>query len=344
MRKLLSMALVAAMAVTMLAGCGGGSSSSTPAPAPSGSTSAPAPSGEAPAPSGEALDLKFATGGTSGTYYPYGGAVATIIKEKTGNITLSVQSTGASVANIRLVANGEADLAIVQNDIMAYAYTGTEIMEGQKVDGFLTMATCYAEVCQIVADPSIKSIADLKGKRVSVGDAGSGTEANAKHILEAYGITFDDIKVQNLGFGDSATAMKDKKIDAFFVTAGPPTTAIMELASTNDIAILAVDDDKIEAIKSKYAYYTDYTISKDVYKGMTADTNTVAVKASIIVNPKLSEDTVYQMTKALIEGKDELAAANSKGKELSAESAVEGASVPFHPGAEKYFKEIGAIK
>lgn len=342
MRKLLSLTLVAALAATLLAGCGGGTSSSAPAPAPSGD--APSASTPAPAPAGQKIDLKFATGGTSGSYYPYGGAMGPIINAACPDITLSVQSTGASVANIRLIANGEADIAIVQNDTMQYAYTGTVVLEGEKIDNFRTMATCYAETCQIIAADGITSIDQLKGKRVSVGDAGSGTEANAMQILEAYGITFDDIKVQNLGFGDSATAMKDNKIDAFFVTAGPPTTAVMELTSTNKVNILSIEDDKIAEIIKKYPYYTEYTIKGGTYKGTDDDKKTVAVKATLIVNPNLSEDVVYRMTKALIEGQPALAAANPKGAELSAETAVQGVSVPFHPGAEKYFREIGVLK
>jgi len=288
--------------------------------------------------------LKFATGGVSGTYYPYGGAVASAISSQYEDIKFNVQATGASAANIRLVASGEADIAIVQNDVMSYAYTGTETFDGDKVDNFATMATVYAEVCQIIADPAsgITSVADLKGKIVSVGDAGSGVEANAKQILAAYGISFDDIKVQNLGFGDSANAMKDKKIDAFFVTAGTPTTAVMELASTNKISIVPIDSAKADELMGKYSFYTKYKIPAGTYAGVDQDVETLAVKATLIVKKDLPEDTVYRMTKALFENKANLA--HAKSSELNANSAVEGVSVPFHAGAEKYFKEVGAIK
>lgn len=291
-------------------------------------------------------NLVMATGGASGTYYPYGGAVATALSGQIEGLNINVQTTGASSANIRLVAQNEADMAIVQNDVMDYAYNGTELFEGEKIDNIAAMATLYAEVCQIVVDPSsgINSIADLKGKRVSVGDAGSGVEANSKQILGAYGISFDDITVQNLGFGDSANAMKDKKIDAFFCTAGAPTTAIMELASTNNIKILSIDEEQMKTLCEQYPYYSEYTIAQDVYAGLDSDVKTLAVKAAFIVNPDLDEDLVYNMTKALFENKDAIASAHNKGSELDVNAGAQNISIPFHPGAAKYFKEVGAME
>jgi TRAP transporter TAXI family solute receptor len=308
----------------------------------SGGAATPAPNG-GEGMSVEPTNLVFATGGVSGTYYPYGAAVATTLGEKIQGLSLSVQSTGASAANLRLIDSGEAQVAIVQNDVMSYAYNGTETFNGEVVDGFATMATVYAEVCQIVVDANsgIKSVADLKGKRVSVGDAGSGVEANAKQILAAYDITFDDIKKQNLGFGTSADAMKDKKIDAFFVTAGAPTTAVTELCTSKDIKILNIDEDKIASLIEAYPFYTSFTIPADTYDKVTEDVKTLAVKATLIVKSDLDEQLVYYMTKALFEGKDEIAVTHDKGKELNTEEAVKGVSVPLHPGAAKYFKEIG---
>ncbi len=327
MKKIISLALVLTFALTLsLTAC---SKQSGPAAGGGGTTY-----------------LNLASGGTSGTYYPYGAALATVIGESVAGTSVNVQSTGASSENIHLIDERKADIAIVQNDVMTYAYEGTELFAGKQVKGFSTMATVYAEVCQIIAtaDSGINSIADLKGKRVSVGAPGSGVEANSKQILESYGITFNDIKVENLGFGDSADAIKDNKIDAFFCTAGIPTTAVMELATTKNIKVLAIDDAKAKELTDKYAYYTVVTIPKDAYKGMTEDVQTLAVKATLIVNPDLSEELVYNMTKAIFEGKEKIAAAHAKGKELDVSTAVQGVSVPFHPGAEKYFKEVGAIK
>ncbi len=317
-KKIAALLALALIAATLLCACAGG---------------------------GKASNLVMASGGTSGTYYAYGAAVAQVLSEKVDGLSISVQSTGASAANIRLIAKNEADIAIVQNDVMSYAYDGVELFEGEQIQDFGTMATVYAEVCQIIADPAsgIKSVADLKGKSVSVGDVGSGVEANAKQILEAYGLTFDDIKKQNLSFGDSATAMKDKKIDAFFCTAGTPTTAVVDLSSQNDITVVPIDEDKIAALCEKYPFYTSYTIGKDTYNGMTEDVKTLAVKATFIVRNDLDETLVYNMTKALFENKDEITVGHAKGSELDAAAAVQGASVPFHPGAEKYFKEAGVL-
>jgi TRAP transporter TAXI family solute receptor len=288
--------------------------------------------------------IRMATGGSTGTYYSFGSAVGQILTEKT-KIQTTVQSTGASKANIQLIDAGEVELAIVQNDVMDYAWRGVDLFNGEVIQSFSTMAALYAEVCQVVANPAagITSIADLKGKNVSVGDAGSGTEFNARQILEAYGITFDDIGKQNLSFGASADALRDNKIDAFFCVAGAPTPAIIDLATGKDIVVLEVDAEHAATLIGKYPFYTRFPISGGSYKGQSADVMTVAVKATFIVASDLSDDTVYSLTKTLFESKAQIEAAHDKGKELSPAYAVEGISVPFHPGAEKYFKEIGAM-
>jgi TRAP transporter TAXI family solute receptor len=293
---------------------------------------------------GKTQQVRMATGGNTGTYYAFGSAVGQILTEKT-KIPITVQSTGASKANIQLIAAGEVELAIVQNDVMDYAWKGIDLFNGEKITSFASMAALYAEVCQVVASPAagIKTIADLKGKRVSVGDAGSGTEFNARQILEAYGISFDDISKQNLSFGASADALRDGKIDAFFCVAGAPTPAIVDLATTKEIAILDVDDAHAAVLIQKYPFYTQFPIPAGSYKG-SGQIMTVAVKATFIVSSKLSNDTVYNLTKALFESKPQIEAAHVKGRELSPAYAVSGISVPFHPGAEKYLKEIGALK
>lgn len=290
--------------------------------------------------------VRLATGGNTGTYYAFGTAAGQILGDKAG-VKFNIQSTGASKANIQLIAAKEVEMAIVQNDVMDYAYNGTDLFEKDgAVKGFSAMAAVYAEVVQIVADPSagITSIADLKGKSVSVGDAGSGVEFNAKQILEAYGITFTDISKQNLSFSASADAFKDDKIDAFFCTAGAPTTAIMDLVTTKEITILNVEADKAAALMAAHPFYTVYEIPAGTYKGVDVATSTLAVKATFIVSDSMDETTVYNLTKALFENKDAIAAAHAKGKELSTTYAVEGISIPFHKGAEKYFREIGIMK
>ena len=287
--------------------------------------------------------LKMATGGTTGTYYAFSGAVSQVLSSKINNLDFSVQSTGASKANILLVADKEADIGIVQNDVMYYAYNGIDLFEGEAVKGFSAMAGCYAEVVQIVSKSSINSIADLKGKRVSVGDIGSGCEFNARQIFEVYGMTFDDIEVHNLSFNDSATALKDDKIDAFFCVAGAPTTAIVELATSNSIKLLEVDDEHADKLIASYPFYTKYNVPGGTYKGVDSDVQTVAVVATYIVSDDLDEDLVYNMTKALFENADEIAKAHPKGAELDPAYSVSGISIPIHPGALKYYKEIGVL-
>ncbi|MDR1785735.1 MAG: TAXI family TRAP transporter solute-binding subunit [Spirochaetaceae bacterium] len=303
------------------------------------------PAASSGAPKAAIKQIRLATGGNTGTYYAFGSAVGQILAEKT-KVPIIIQSTGASKANIQLIAAGDVEMAIVQNDVMDYAYNGTDLFAGEKIQDFSTMAAIYAEVCQVVANPSagIKTIADLKGKNVSVGDAGSGTEFNARQILEAYGVTFNDINKQNLSFGASADALRDNKIDAFFCVAGAPTTAIVDLAIGKEIVVLEVDDAHARALAAKYPFYTQYPIAGGSYRGMSNPVKTVAVKATFIVSNKVPEDVVYSLTKELFDNKAAIEKAHAKGAELSTAYAVEGISVPFHPGAEKYFKEIGALK
>jgi len=321
MKKIIAILLVAVMLLT-LASCSG---------------------------AGRTTALKLTTGGVSGTYYPYGGAMAQIFSSKMNNVKVTANSSGASAENIRLVGKGGkndgADLGIVQNDVMAYAYEGVEQFSGEKIDTFRTIATLYPEYIQIVVakDSGINSIADMKGKRISVGDAGSGVEANAKQILEAYGLTFDDINASHLSFKESGQALQDKQIDGFFCTAGIPNTAIQEVALQRPIKILSIDEDKAKQLIEKYPFYVQVTIPKDIYN-TEEDAKSLAVMATLICNKDLSEDLVYNLTKTLFENQAELAAAHAKGAELSLEKAVEGVSVPFHPGAEKYYKEKGVLK
>ena len=259
-------------------------------------------------------NLIFATGGTSGTYYPYGGAMAQIFNTKIKNMNVTAQATGASKENIRLVSKGEAELAIVQNDVMDYAAKGIELFDGEKVTGFSTVASLYPEVVQIVGGPEngINSVADMKGKRISVGDAGSGVEANSKQILEAYGLGFDSLKASRLSFKESGNAYQDKQLDGFFVTAGVPNAAIQEIGALGKVSLVSIDDATMQRLMNNYKFYTPFTIKKDDYKGLAADVQTVAVKATLICKSDLDTNTVYELTKALFEHRAELAIAHAK--------------------------------
>ena len=289
------------------------------------------------------IKINVGTGGSTGTYYGFCNVISSLLKEKTG-ANLMVQSSGASKANILGVDDGEVDMAIVQNDVMDYAFNGTSLFaDVGAIDSFSTLGAAYAEVCQIVAkaDSGIKTVADLKGKKVSVGDSGSGVEFNAQQILGAYGITFDDIDKQNLSFQASADALKDGKIDAFFCTAGAPTVAITDLATTTGIVLVEIDAEHLAALQKDYGFYAEYKVPAGTYKGIDTEVTTVSVKATFIVSNDLDEETVYQLTKAIYENAGEYA--HEKAAEMTLEYAVSNISVPFHPGAERYFKEVGAI-
>lgn len=288
---------------------------------------------------GGSQQLVIATGGTGGTYYPLGGGMADHITKNAG-VTATAQATGASAENIRLLRDKKADIAFTQNDIAEYAAAGTNMFQQDgKIDSFQALGALYDETIQIVvsADSNIKSVADLKGKRVSVGAPGSGTEINAQQILEAYGLTFDDTQLQRLSFADSAKAIQDGKLDAAFQTAGTPTAAITELAATTGVKIIPIDNDKIDAIIAKYPYYVKTTVPANTYQTVPEEVTTVSVKSMLLIRSDLDEDLVYKVTKAIFDNTDKLG--HAKAKEIKLDSVLSGVSIPIHPGAKKYFDE-----
>ena len=285
--------------------------------------------------------LNIATGGTAGTYYPIGGAMAEILNNNIEGMNASAQSTGATVANINMLQEGSVDLAIVQNDIAYYAANGIEMFEGKKIDNLRGIASLYPETCQIITldATGIKSIAELKGKRVAVGAMGSGAEANARQILEAYGITYDDIDEQFLSFSEAANALKDGNVDAAFLTAGYPTAAVQDIASQNPVRVLPVEDDKAEALIAKYPFYTKVTIPAGTYAGFDEDVQAMSVMAMLVCTDKIDEQMGYDITKALFTNLDRIKAAHAVGKFITKESVMEGMPITMNAGAEKYFKE-----
>ena len=289
---------------------------------------------------GASTKMTMGTGGTAGTYYGYGGVLGQYIKNHAG-IDVTVVSTDGSKANIQGIAAGDYQLGTVQSDVMAYAWDGTRSFEKDgKVDSFRVVAGLYAEAVQLVTmDPSIKSVADLKGKKVSIGAPGSGVYFNAVDVLTAAGLTVSDIQAQYQSFADSADALKDGKIDAAFVVAGAPTPAITELCITNQAYLVPIDGDVAQKMMNDCPFYTTYTIPAGTYQGQDKDVTTVTVKATLIVSASASEDDVYKLTKAIFENIDAISKENSKGAELSLENATAGMTAPFHKGAAKYFAE-----
>ncbi len=286
--------------------------------------------------------LTIATGGTAGTYYPLGAGMADIWNKNIKGMNAMVQSTGASVANINLLRNKEVDLIFVQNDVAFYAYNGVELFK-EPFPQLRGLATLYPETVQIVAlaDRGINSVYDLKGKRVAVGAAGSGTEVNARQILAAAGITYKDIRVQYLSFAEAASNLKDGNIDAAFVTAGHPTAAIVDLAAVRKIVLVPVADEIIASLQKDYPFYVKIVVPAGTYKGVDTDAVTVAVKAMLAVRAEMPEDLAYQLLKTMYANQKRLIEAHAKGELIIPETGKEGMSIPLHRGAEKFFKEMG---
>ena len=337
MKKLFSLLMAVMMMVMVLAGCGG--SSDTAAEDTSSDDAAQEETQDTTTASGE--ELIFTTGGASGTYYGFGSVLAGQISGATSSKITAVEGAG-SQGNIELMDMEGAELGFVQSDVMAYAYEGTNLFaEFGAVDCFSTVAALYMEQVQIVTcDPSIKTVADLAGKNVSIGAAGSGVYYNAIDILGVYGLTEEDINPTYQGFGDSAEALKDGKIDAAFVVAGAPTTAITELASGKDVYLVSLDAEHIAALLEVSPYYSESVIAADVY-GLESDTTTVAVGAVVIARDDVSEGDVYNFVSGIYENIDAITSAHAKGAELGLDFAASVTSVPYHPGAAKYFAEKG---
>ncbi|KML43333.1 MULTISPECIES: TAXI family TRAP transporter solute-binding subunit [Bacillaceae] len=283
--------------------------------------------------------MSIVTGGTGGTYYPLGGSFAEIISDATG-IDTNAEVSGASAENMNTLKDGNAEIAFSQTDIASYAQEGKLMFEGAAVDNVSAIGTLYPETIQIVttAKSGIKSVEDLKGKKVSIGAPGSGTAANAEQILEVHGIKLDDIQKQDLSFDESTAGIQDGTIDAAFVTAGTPTGAVEGLSATEDVVIVPIEQDKIDALIEKYPYYVKDEVPSGTYK-LAEAVPTVAVQAMLVVSNDLSEDVVYDVTKAIFENLDKVT--HAKGKMIKAENAVKGTGIELHPGAKKYFDEKG---
>ena len=292
---------------------------------------------------GSGTTLTFGTGGDSGTYYAFGGALAGYVTEKTDTAVTAVTSNG-SQANIEDIASGNIQLGFVQSDVMDYAYNGTRLFvddagEPAPVTNFSTVAALYMEQVQIVTlNPEIKTVADLEGRNVSIGANGSGVYFNALDILGAYDLTEEDITPQYQDFATSVDSLKDGKIDAAFIVSGAPTTAVVDLASGNDVYLVSLDDEHIDKLIASSPYYSKNVIAADVY-GTPEDCTTVAVGAVVIAGNDVSEDAVYDFVSTVFENIGDLG--HAKQDELSLEFASSVTNVPYHPGAAKYFAEKG---
>ena len=284
--------------------------------------------------------LTFTTGGTAGTYFAFGTELANYVSNKSYVSMTAVAGTG-SADNIDALDIEDAQLGFVQNDVASYAYNGIRFAryEGKPVTSFTALAALYTETVQLVTcNPDIKSVADLKGKNVSIGSSGSGVYFNAMDFLAAYDMTEADINPQYLSFGDSAEALKDGKIDAAFVVAGAPTPAVTDLATSKDTYLVSLDPEHVAKLQEISPVYAESLIPAGTYANQDADVLTVGVKATIIANSQVSDEEAYTIVKTIFEGKD--AIAHAKSAELDLEYAST-CGLPYHPGAAKYFAEQG---
>ena len=300
--------------------------------------------------------LMFSTGGTTGTYYAFGGEIAALLTSKIDGLEVTAQASGGSKANILAITEGEAQLGWTQNDVMSYAYQGTEDFGGKPVETFAAIAAIYPEVVHLVVakDSGITKVEDLKGKNVGVGAVGSGVYFNAVQILEIAGMTLNDIVPHYLSFAESAESFQNRQVEAFFVVSAFPNASIVDVALKRPVSILTFEGDQLAQLQAKYTYYVTDTIPAGTYEGLDADVVVPAISAVLVASNELDEDLVYNITKTLFEGKDELT--NAKKAYISAESAVLGVPTStsdaangvtggtFHPGAVKYYKEIGVMQ
>ncbi len=283
-------------------------------------------------------ELTFTTGGTGGVYYAYGTVLAQYITNNT-DLSINAVAGNGSMDNIDQLDMNAYQLGFVQNDVAYYADQGMRLFEGDAVTSFTALAALYTEAVQLVTcNPEIKSVADLKGKNVSIGSQGSGVYFNAMDFLAAYDMTEADITPTYQSFGDSAEALKDGKIDAAFVVAGAPTPAVTDLATSKDMYLISLDDEHVAKLQEISGAYTKSIIAAGTYAKQDADVVTVGVKATIIANGQVSEDEAYTIVKTIFEGKDSIA--HDKAKELDLEYAST-CGLPYHPGAAKYFAEQG---
>ncbi|GKV66015.1 MULTISPECIES: TAXI family TRAP transporter solute-binding subunit [Sporosarcina] len=282
--------------------------------------------------------LSLLTGGTQGTYYPLGGSFAEFIGEETG-IKTTAEVSQASAANMTALKDGDAQIAFVQTDIAYYASKGEMMFDGEVIDEVSAVGNLYPETVQLVTlkKNNITTFEDLKGKSVSVGAPGSGTYANAEQLLEIHGLSMDDIKPQNLDFGESQESLQAGQIDAAFITAGTPTGAVEGLNAVAEVFIVPVEDAKADELIEKYPYYAKEVIPSGTY-GSTEDTPAVSVGAMLVMQNDISEELGYQITKAIYENASKIQ--HAKGALIKAENGLDGIGIPVHPGAQKYFDEV----
>ena len=287
--------------------------------------------------------LNLGTGDTEGSYYAFGNLLAAHMSDAAG-VTVDVVSTEGSVANINGIHEGLYQLSLAQADVLSYAWNGIiPFARGGEMRSFRAIGGLYEEALQIVTlDETIQTVEDLRGKTVSVGGENSGVVINAMNVLDAYGLrTGEDIETVTMSFGDSVAAMKEGKIDAAFIVSGAPTIAVEDLIATEQVHLVSIDDEKVAELQQRYPYYNKYVILSGTYTGLDQDVTTVSIQATMIVSADMAEEDVYNLTAGIYDNVENISAIMPRAIDMTVENATTGVSVPFHPGAAKYFAENG---
>ena len=303
-------------------------------------------------------DLSIATGGTGGVYYPYGGGLAEVINRYVEGYSAVAEATGASEENVALVFQGDSDIAFALADTVFQAYSGTGAFEGREIASLRALASIYPNAVHIVTlrNTGITSLADLRGKRVSLGAPGSGTTISAEALLGANGISLDELQVQRLDFtpcldelqvqrldfNETAAALRDGQIDAGFLSVGPPTSSILDLAATRDVVLVPLTEAEIEAAQAVDPAYAPYTMRAGTYPGQDEDVLALSTPNVLIVNEDMDEELAYSVVKALYEHVDELVAIHPAANDTTVEFSLDSTPIPLHPGALRYYQEVGA--
>lgn len=286
-------------------------------------------------------DYLMGTGSATGNYYNFGSAVTTIVNKITGAY-ITVNATGGSTENARLLGSGENEFAMIQSDVYSYAHEGIELFDGTPITNFQAVTACYPEMVQIVVrkDAGIESVADMAGKKVCVGAVGSGYEVAARQILGVYGMSYDDIDET---FADQSTAkngIQDGTFDAMFLCSGFPNANVTELSLNGKIELVSIDDEHMAVLLEKYPFYSKFTTETDEYN-LGHEITSVAVKCMLVCADTFTEEEIYTLTKAIYENLDDIKEINAKANYMSLEDALSGIPSDLHPGAAKYYTEMG---
>lgn len=285
--------------------------------------------------------LRIGTAGEGGNYNSLGKALSQTLQKDPYKINVEVKTTAGSAANIRLLSQDYLELAIAQSDVIDEMYAGT--LDTQAMKGYSAIASLYPEPVQIVvrADSGIASVSDLAGKKVSVGEADSGTQKNAAQILQAYGLTSNMLTVQNMTYAEASKALGDGSIDAMFCTAGAPAQVITDLSGTTPVSLVPIEGQQSDLLTGAYGFYAKAVIPAGTYKGQDSDVTTLAVMSVLLASDKTPADKIYTITGALFKEKTALNDVVPVEFNLQEQKAVESVTIPFHPGAAQYYQECG---